>query len=161
MQSRRRVGLVDSRTEAHRRSHLAPYGHCCHRIATGQHNCQLFVLVGELAIAGLAGGHLVDPVVVAPSRFQDVERDLAVVVADDTPAATVADTIRRHGGPLLRSVTLFDRYRGKPLGDREASLAYRLTFAVEDRTLTEAEVAAAVDGITLGLASDVEGRLRV
>ena len=119
------------------------------------------VIVGELAIAGLAGGHLVDPVVVAPSRFQDVERDLAVVVADDTPAATVADTIRRHGGPLLRSVTLFDRYRGKPLGDREASLAYRLTFAVEDRTLTEAEVAAAVDGITLGLASDVEGRLRV
>ena len=119
------------------------------------------VIVGELAIAGLAGGHLADAVVAAPSRFQDVERDLAFVVKDDTPAATVADAIRRHGGPLLRSVTLFDRYRGKPLGDQEASLAYRLTFAADDRTLTEAEVAGAVDGITQGLATDVGGRLRV
>jgi phenylalanyl-tRNA synthetase beta chain len=118
------------------------------------------IVVGEIAIAGLAAGRLVDAKVSPPSRHPDVERDLAVVVSIDRPAATVAAAIAAHGGDLLRSVTLFDSYRGKPLGEREVSLAYRLVFAAEDRTLTEAEVATAIDAITDGLVADVEGRLR-
>ena len=119
------------------------------------------VIVGEIAVAGLAAGRLVDPKVSPPSRHPDSERDLAIVVDSDRPAATVAAAIVTHGGDLLRSVTLFDRYRGKPLGEHEVSLAFRLVFAADDRTLTEAEVAAAIDAITAGLADDVGGRLRV
>ena len=119
------------------------------------------IIVGELAVAGLAGGCLVDAHVHTPSRHPDVERDLAVVVTNDRPAADVASALRRHGGPLLRSVVLFDSYRGKPLGDEEVSLAFRLVFTGDDRTLTEAEVGSFVEAITAGLASDVGGRLRV
>ena len=118
------------------------------------------IIVGEIAVAGLAAGRLVDANVSQPSRHPDIERDLAVVVSTDRPAATVAAAIAAHGGDLLRSVTLFDSYRGKPLGEREVSLAYRLVFAAEDRTLTEAEVATAIDAITAGLVADVGGRLR-
>jgi phenylalanyl-tRNA synthetase beta chain len=89
-----------------------------------------------------------------------VDRDLAVVVPEPTPAADVASTIRRHGGLLLRSVTLFDIYRGRPLGDQEKSLAFRLAFQGEDRTLTESEVDRAVAAITTGLSEDVGGRIR-
>jgi phenylalanyl-tRNA synthetase beta chain len=89
-----------------------------------------------------------------------VDRDLAVVVAETVPAADVEDAIRQHGGPLLRSVRLFDIYRGRPLADDEKSLAYRLAFQADDRTLVETEVDAAIDGITTGLAEDVGGRLR-
>ena len=95
-----------------------------------------------------------------PSRHPDVERDLAVVVATDCPAASVAAAIVMHGGDLLRSVTLFDSYRGKPLAEDEVSLAYRLVFAAQDRTLTEHEVATAVDAITAGLGTAVGGRIR-
>ena len=119
------------------------------------------IVVGELAIAGLAAGRLTDARALTPSRHPDVERDLAVVVSDARPAADVAASIVRHGGQLLRSVTLFDSYRGRPLADDERSLAYRLVFAAEDRTLTEAEVASAVEAVTGGLATDVEGRIRV
>ena len=119
------------------------------------------IVIGEIAIAGLAGGRLSDARVTTPSRQPDVERDLAVVVTDARPAADVAEAIVRHGGPLLRSAVLFDSYRGRPLGDDERSLAFRLVFAAEDRTLTESEVADAVEAITAGLASDVGGRLRV
>ena len=101
-------------------------------------------------IAGLAGGRLADPRAGTPSRHPDVERDLAVVVADARPAAEVAAAITRHGGPLLRSVDLFDSYRGRPLADDERSLAFRLVFAGDDRTLTEAEVAEAVEAVTAG-----------
>ena len=48
------------------------------------------VVVGELAIAGLASGRLTDARGATPSRFPAVQRDLAVVVAESRPVATVA-----------------------------------------------------------------------
>jgi phenylalanyl-tRNA synthetase beta chain len=118
------------------------------------------VLVGELAIAGLSGGRPVAPRVTTPTRQPIVERDLAVIVGIDVPAADVEATIRRRGGPLLRSIALFDIYRGRPLADTEKSLAYRLAFQSDERTLTEADVDGAIAAVTEGLAEDVGGRLR-
>ena len=118
------------------------------------------VVVAELAIAGLAGGQVDVPRVVAPSRHQSSERDIAVIVPDERPAADVEAAIRRHGGPLLRDVTLFDVYRGQPLASGEVSLAYRLTLRDDDRTLTEAELDAAVGAVIAGLEHDVAARFR-
>jgi phenylalanyl-tRNA synthetase beta chain len=118
------------------------------------------VVVAELAIAGLSGGRPSAARVIAPSRQPAIERDLAVIVALDTPAAAVETAVRRHGGPLLRSVRLFDIYQGRPLEADERSLAYRLAFQADDRTLVEAEVDGAVAAITDGLREDVGGRLR-
>jgi phenylalanyl-tRNA synthetase beta chain len=118
------------------------------------------VLVAELAIAGLARGQAAVPRVGAPSRQLSVERDLAVIVADDRPAADVAAAIRRHGGGLLRDVTLFDVYRGQPLAPGEVSLAYRLELRDDERTLTEDELDAAVAAVVAGLTNDVGARFR-
>ncbi len=89
-----------------------------------------------------------------------MDRDLAIIVAGERPAAEVEATIRRHAGELLRGVRLFDLYRGAPLAAREKSLAYRLVFGARDRTLTEAEVDAAVAGVQAGLQADLGARLR-
>ncbi len=118
------------------------------------------VIVAELAIAGLAAGRLTDARGATPSRFPAVQRDLAVVVAEARPATAVAASIRDHGGTLLRGLELFDIYRGRPLGDAEKSLAWRLTFASDERTLTESEVDDATAAVAAGLALDVDGRLR-
>lgn len=118
------------------------------------------VIVAELAIAGLSGGQPSVPRTTTPPRYPSVERDIAVIVADSMPAVDVEAAIRRHGGPLLRAVTLFDVYRGPPLADTEKSLAFRLAFQADDRTLTEAEIDGAIDAVTTGLAADVGGRLR-
>ncbi len=114
----------------------------------------------ELAIRGLAAGALEPPRVAAPPRHPAVERDLAVVVADEVPAARVAATIRSAAGPLLRRCRFFDVYRGTPLGGGERSLAYRLTFWAEGRTLTEAEVDAAIAAVVEALGREVGGRIR-
>ncbi len=118
------------------------------------------VVVAELAIAGLSGGQPSTPRVTSPSRHPRVERDLAVIVGEATPAAEVERSIRARAGVLLRDLTLFDIYRGRPLGDHEKSLAYRLAFAADDRTLVESDVDAAIAAITAGLENDVGGRLR-
>jgi phenylalanyl-tRNA synthetase beta chain len=118
------------------------------------------VYVAEVAIAGLAGGAPSDPRVTAPSRHLTVDRDLAVIVASDRPAAEVEAAIRRHGGPLLRGVALFDIYRGRPLDETEVSLAYRLSLRDDQRTLTEAELDTVVAAVVAGLTTDVEARFR-
>ncbi len=74
------------------------------------------------------------------SRFPVVVRDLALIVPDSVPAENVERSIRSGAGELLEDVTLFDLYRGKPLGEGERSLAYRLVFRAPDRTLRDDEV---------------------
>ncbi len=73
------------------------------------------VIVGEVAIEGLAEGRLTPERAPAVGRHPEVERDLAIVVAEATPAASVEAVIRRRGGELLRDARLFDIYRGTPL----------------------------------------------
>jgi len=118
------------------------------------------VVVAELAVAGLAAGRLTDARGGTPSRFPAVQRDLAVVVDEIRPAAAVAASIRGHAGALLHALELFDIYRGRPLADSEKSLAWRLTFTSDERTLTETEVDDAMAAVAAGLATDVGGRLR-
>jgi phenylalanyl-tRNA synthetase beta chain len=71
-------------------------------------------------------------------RFPSVERDMAFLVPDPGPsAAQVEAAIRREAGPLLREVTVFDVFR---LPDGRRSVAWRLTFQADDRTLTDEEI---------------------
>ncbi len=117
------------------------------------------VVVAEIALAGLAEGRLAPERAVPVGRFQEVDRDLAIVVPESTPAAAVEDVIRAHGGSALRDVRLFDIYRGVPLADTEKSLAWRVRFAAADRALGESEVEAAVEAVVNALPS-IGGRRR-
>jgi phenylalanyl-tRNA synthetase beta chain len=89
-----------------------------------------------------------------------VERDLAVVVTRDTPAAAVEDVIRRHAGAYLDRLTLFDRYQGAPLESQQVSLAYRLRYQPTTEPLGEAQIEASLEAVTAALARDVGGRIR-
>ena len=117
------------------------------------------VVVAELSIRGLTTGALPIPRAVAPSRYPDVERDVAVVVDEARPSGDLAAVIRTRGGPLLQDVRLFDVYRGAPLADGARSLAFRLRFAAEDRTLAEAEIEAAMADVMNAL-QEAGGRIR-
>jgi phenylalanyl-tRNA synthetase beta chain len=71
-------------------------------------------------------------------RFPSVQRDMAFAIADaGLSVAAVQAAIGRAAGPLLREVAVFDVFR---LPDGARSVAWRLTFQAEDRTLTDDEV---------------------
>jgi phenylalanyl-tRNA synthetase beta chain len=93
------------------------------------------------------------------TSYPAVREDIAVVVADDVPAAAVSAAVLEGGGELLRSAEVFDLYRGEQIGEDKKSLALRLLFRASDRTLTDAEVAERRDAIRDALAA-IGGTLR-
>ena len=118
------------------------------------------LVVAELSITGLTEGAL--PMVQARPlpHALPVERDLTVDVRDEVPAGDVARAIRDAAGELLEDATLAGTYRGHPLGPEERSLTYRLRFGAGDRTLTDAEVDAAVETIAGALKHHLGARIR-
>ncbi|MBK5233734.1 MAG: phenylalanine--tRNA ligase subunit beta [Thermoleophilia bacterium] len=74
------------------------------------------------------------------TSFPPVDRDLALVIADSVEAASVLAAAEKAGGDLLVSVTVFDVYRGDQIGPDEKSLALRMRFRADDRTLSDEEV---------------------
>ena len=75
------------------------------------------------------------------SAFPELRQDLAFVVDEDVPAAALLAAIRAAAGDALREVAVFDEYRGAQTGEGKRSLAFRVTFGSNDRTLTDADAA--------------------
>jgi phenylalanyl-tRNA synthetase beta chain len=78
------------------------------------------------------------------STFPPLERDLALFAAADLSVAELERTIRKAAttpnGSLLESVELFDEYKGDSVPEGQRSLAFRLRYRTQERTLTDTEV---------------------
>jgi phenylalanyl-tRNA synthetase beta chain len=91
--------------------------------------------------------------------FPPLDRDLAVVVPDSVSAAEVLEVVDAAGGDLLIGTTIFDVYRGKGIGEEEKSVALRLRFRADDRTLSEEEVEPVWTSVIAAM-EELGGRLR-
>jgi phenylalanyl-tRNA synthetase beta chain len=87
------------------------------------------------------------------SKYPPIERDLAVIVAPDVPAAAAVATIRA-ATPLARSVDVFDEYRGPQIDAQKKSLAVRIVLQRNDATLTDADADAAMQLIIQALRNE-------
>jgi phenylalanyl-tRNA synthetase beta chain len=93
-------------------------------------------------------------------RYPSVARDVALVVDRGLPVQQVLDAVASHGEKLLRSATLFDIYEGDRLGPDKMSLAIRVVYRSEERTLTEEEVQKVEAELLRHLQNVVGARLR-
>jgi phenylalanyl-tRNA synthetase beta chain len=73
-----------------------------------------------------------------------VTRDLSVEVAESVPAHDLLSALAAARPGLVREVRLFDLYRGENLPKGRKSLAFRVVMQDTARTLTDAEVDAAM-----------------
>ena len=92
--------------------------------------------------------------------YPAIERDLALVMNEEVMAGTVMDIIRQNGGKALESVAVFDVYRGKGIDDGKKSIAFRLTYRLPDRTLSDDEVDKSVNKILKKLEAEADIVLR-
>ncbi|MEE8521636.1 MAG: phenylalanine--tRNA ligase subunit beta [Gemmatimonadota bacterium] len=88
------------------------------------------------------------------------DRDLALVVPTRVLAAEVAGVIRKAAPDFLDDVSIFDVYEGESIPAGTRSIAWRLRFRAADRTLTDAEIDAAVKSIASALKRDLNVGIR-
>jgi phenylalanyl-tRNA synthetase beta chain len=93
-------------------------------------------------------------------RFPPVQQDIAMIVDEAIPADQVEALITQTGKPLLTNVRLFDLFRGEQIGVGKKSLAYRLTFQADDRTLTDQDAARQQQKIVQRLERELGVKLR-
>ncbi len=93
--------------------------------------------------------------------FPEAVRDLAVVVSEAVEIATVEMAMRAAAtGGLLAEAAWFDTYRGQGLEEGKKSLAFRLVFRSEERTLASEEVDRALEAVRQALVTTVGAGFR-
>ncbi len=72
----------------------------------------------------------------APFRYPSIQKDVAFLVNEEITNLEIEKVIKKTGGRILETVTVFDLYEK----DGRKSIAYSLLFRDEKRTLNEEEV---------------------
>ena len=75
-----------------------------------------------------------------PSRYPEAVRDIAVLVDGNTLVDEVGSEIARIGKSLIRDIELFDYYEGENLPEGKKSLAFRVIYQSQTRTLSGKEI---------------------
>ena len=73
------------------------------------------------------------------NKYPEIEKDLAFIVDGDMPVKQLIDIIKKAGGRLLKNIKVFDVYEKEELNGKK-SIAFKLLFFDEIRTLTDEEV---------------------
>ncbi len=94
------------------------------------------------------------------SDFMPVERDLAFVVAESARAADILRAAIGADRALLAGADVFDVYRGPGVPEGFKSVAVSVTLQPRERTLTDAEIDAAVAKIVAEVAKKTGATLR-
>lgn len=81
------------------------------------------------------------------AKYPAVTRDISMVMKKEILVGQVEAVIRRCGGHILESFSLFDIYEGAQIKPGHKSVAYTITFRAKDRTLEDKDVNAAMEKI--------------
>lgn len=94
------------------------------------------------------------------SRFPCVKRDISVVVEDGIEQEKLEAIIYSDYKSLIKSLKLFDLYRGNQVPQGFKSLSYSIVFQSDKKTLSEVEINKAMDRIISRLKSELNAELR-
>lgn len=94
------------------------------------------------------------------SRFQQVRRDLAIVIDQSVSAQSLLDAMLAADVAYVTDIAVFDSYRGQHIAADKKSLAFRVLLQDNQKTLTDEEVEAAVASLTEMLQQQFGAQLR-
>jgi len=94
------------------------------------------------------------------SKFPTIRRDVAVLVADKISAAELSAAVSAAAPELVRSVRIFDVYKGPGIEAGLKSVALGLILQETSRTLTDVDADAAMASVLSKLEQDFAAVLR-
>ena len=131
-----------------------------HPLVAANYGMECEVYCAEISFTKLMAHLLPDATYTPLPKFPAVTRDLSFVCDESVTVAQAEQTIAGAAGKLLRSVKLFDIYRGANLGEGKKSLAFSLELRADDRTLTDADTEPVISKVLIALASECGAVLR-
>ena len=131
-----------------------------HPLVAANYGMDAEVYCAEIDFDKLFALQLPEPTYTPLPKYPAVTRDIAIVCDEATTVGQAQDVITKAGGKLLRSVRLFDIYRGANLGDGKKSLAFSLTLRADDRTLTDDDSEGTISKILAALKDSLDATLR-
>ena len=118
------------------------------------------VYVAELDFTGLQAALAPERVFHSLPKFPTVSRDLALVCDEAMTVGMLEACIKKAGGKLLRSIQLFDIYRGPGIAPGKKSVAFSLELRADDRTLTDEDTTGVTNAVLETLKNDLGVTLR-
>ena len=92
------------------------------------------------------------------SKYPEIIKDVAFVIPNEIESEVIQKQIIKSGGRLLDNVEVFDLYPN--IEDNKKSIAYKLTFKDNSRTLTDEEVMEVFNKIISEVTSKCNVKLR-
>lgn len=121
--------------------------------------CKDEVYVFEMSLNALMSK--IKPLKYKPSpKYPGISKDMAFILDKNTTAGEVMAIIKRAGGRLLDSVSVFDVYTGENIASDKKSIAFTLNFINPERTLTDEEVMEVFNKIILEVTTKLNCELR-
>jgi phenylalanyl-tRNA synthetase beta chain len=93
-------------------------------------------------------------------KYPGIDFDLAIQVPTDIDAGELELTIVSTAGSLLKSISTFDVFEGKSLGEGQKSIGFRLRFIDEMKTLTIKDVDSIISKVVKKLSGNHGAKLR-
>jgi phenylalanyl-tRNA synthetase beta chain len=131
-----------------------------HPVVTKNYDLDVKVYIAEIDFKTLLQNISTDIVFKQLPKYPATTRDIAMLVKEDVLVGQIEKTISERSGKLLEKVQLFDVYQGKQIEAGHKSVAYKLTFRAEDRTLTDEEVQKVMKKVLNGLEMNCGAKLR-
>ena len=131
-----------------------------HPLVAQNYGMEVDVYCAEISFTKLMDLRLPDVTYTPLPKYQGVNRDLSLICDEAVTVAQVEDVITAAGGKLLRSVKLFDIYRGKGVAEGKKSMAFSLELRADDRTLTDADSEGVTDKVLAALSEKLGATLR-
>lgn len=93
-------------------------------------------------------------------KYPAVKRDLAIIVDKDVDSGSIEKIFRDNSSNILKDVELFDIYTGNQIENSKKSMAYKLTFQSQDKTLVDEDINCVIDRMLSDLKEKLGAYLR-
>ena len=75
-----------------------------------------------------------------PAKYPSIQKDVAFLIDRNISASEIKKMIKKSSSRLLKDISLFDVYLGDNIASDKKSIAFKLTYLDEAKTLTDEEV---------------------
>ena len=110
-----------------------------HPLVAKNYGIDAEVYCAEISLTKLFALQLPEATYTPLPKYPTVTRDLALLCDEEITVAQAEAVIEASAGKLLRSVRLFDIYRGIGVPEGKKSMAFSMELRADDRTLTDAD----------------------